>query len=67
MLKVCRLQWSSGDVKVSDTNCIDTAVAQRLVTQQNEAALREFFRCFVYAETDNVVEQLRTLRARLRV
>ncbi|KAF1790632.1 Phosphomannose isomerase, type I, conserved site [Phytophthora cactorum] len=29
---------------------VDAEVAQRLVMQQNEAALREFFRCFVYAE-----------------
>ncbi|KAG3206169.1 hypothetical protein PC128_g908 [Phytophthora cactorum] len=44
---------------------VDAEVAQRLVMQQNEAALREFFRCFVYAEPGNVVAQLRTLRARL--
>ncbi|KAG6614385.1 Mannose-6-phosphate isomerase, class I [Phytophthora cinnamomi] len=44
---------------------VGAEVAQRLVTQQNEAALRDFFRCFVYAEAENVVAQLRTLRARL--
>ncbi|KAL3663150.1 hypothetical protein V7S43_011561 [Phytophthora oleae] len=44
---------------------VDAEVAQRLITQQNEAALREFFQCFVYAESDNVVAQLRALRARL--
>lgn len=46
---------------------VDAEVAQRLITQQNEAALREFFRCFVYAESGNVVTQLRALRARLEV
>ncbi|OWZ23229.1 Mannose-6-phosphate isomerase, class I [Phytophthora megakarya] len=44
---------------------VDAEVAQRLVTQRNEPALREFFRCFVYAEAGNVVVQLRTLRSRL--
>jgi mannose-6-phosphate isomerase len=41
------------------------AVAERLATQKNEAALREFFRCFVYAESDNIEAQLRALRTRL--
>ncbi|KAL4139248.1 hypothetical protein PRIC2_002746 [Phytophthora ramorum] len=44
---------------------VEVEVSQRLVTQQNEAALREFFRCFVYAESKNVATQLRALRARL--
>lgn len=44
---------------------VDTEVAQRLAVQQNETALRNFFRCFVYAESENVASQLRTLRARL--
>ncbi|KAG7392767.1 hypothetical protein PHYPSEUDO_014254 [Phytophthora pseudosyringae] len=44
---------------------VDAKVAQRLVTQQDEAALREFFRCFVYAESEVVVAQLRALRTRL--
>ncbi|POM66013.1 Mannose-6-phosphate isomerase, class I [Phytophthora palmivora] len=44
---------------------VDDDVAQRLMTQRNELALREFFRCFVYAESNNVVAQLRTLRTRL--
>lgn len=45
---------------------VGAEVAQRLVTQQDQAALREFFRCFVYAEADTVAAQLHTLRARLQ-
>ncbi|ETI42461.1 mannose-6-phosphate isomerase, class I [Phytophthora nicotianae CJ01A1] len=44
---------------------VDAEVSQRLMTQQDEAALREFFRCFVYAESSIIVAQLRSLRARL--
>ncbi|KAF4321590.1 hypothetical protein BBO99_00004597 [Phytophthora kernoviae] len=44
---------------------VDEEVVQRLVTQQNEAALREFFRCFVYVEANKVATQLQALRARL--
>ncbi|RLN87687.1 hypothetical protein BBJ28_00003652 [Nothophytophthora sp. Chile5] len=49
--------------------CLDIAlaVAQRLITQQDEASLREFFRCFVYTDADKVAAQIRVLRARLEV
>lgn len=40
-------------------------VTQRLVAQKDEAALRAFFNCFIHAESDNIVSQLHTLRARL--
>ncbi|KAK1943534.1 Mannose-6-phosphate isomerase [Phytophthora citrophthora] len=51
--------WLSSDLLLT------IRLVQRLITQQNEAALREFFRCFVYAESDNIVAQLRALRTRL--
>ncbi|TDH74126.1 uncharacterized protein CCR75_002947 [Bremia lactucae] len=39
-------------------------VSQRLVIEQNEAALREFFRCFIHAKPENIVAQLCRLRIR---
>ncbi|CAH0474563.1 unnamed protein product [Peronospora belbahrii] len=45
---------------------VDVEVAQRLVAQQSEASLRDFFRCFMYAASDKIVAQLHALRARLQ-
>ncbi|CAH0488620.1 unnamed protein product [Peronospora farinosa] len=44
---------------------VDAEVAQRLVAKQNEASLRDFFRCFVYAESESIASQLHALCARL--
>ncbi|CAI5746013.1 unnamed protein product [Peronospora destructor] len=44
---------------------VNAEVAQRLVAKQNEASLRDFFRCFVYAESDSIASQLHALSARL--
>ncbi|KAI9917891.1 hypothetical protein PsorP6_012939 [Peronosclerospora sorghi] len=44
---------------------VDADVTLRLVKSQSKTSLRDFFRCFVYAETDNIVVQLHVLRTRL--